>query len=151
MQQLRILNSKDIKELNKIIISNWGCELETDCALLQSSRDKIYLISKNITQLDLSKMRMDVVGLYIGELHENRFRLSIEGSQIIGPKAAKNVVEVSESEMRNWLKGNDVDNISSSKGDVILKCGNDYIGCGSAGPECIKNFVPKNRRILSND
>ncbi len=151
MQHFKVLNSKEVKELNKMILSNWGCELETECAFLKSSRDKIYLISRDITQIDVSKIRIDVVGLYIGELQDNRFRISIEGSQLIGPTATKNLVEVSEDDMRSWLKGNDIPNNSNFHGDVILKHKTDFIGCGSAGAEIIKNFVPKNRRILASD
>ena len=82
---------------------------------------------------------------------ENEIRLSIEGSQIIGPKAAKNVVEINEEQTKEWLKGEDleIDGKSNYSGFVIIKHNADFLGTGKYKENKILNYVSKSRRISS--
>ena len=89
--------------------------------------------------------------MYFCEIKNDELRLSIEGTQLIGPTAKKNVVEITKEEMRSWLKGNNLQKETDCKGFAIIKYGNDYLGCGKIRKNEIINFVPKTRRIMSND
>ena len=152
MLSLKILNSKDAKKILKIISEHWGAEIDKDYAFLINSKNNVYIINKEVGEFPLETMRINSMGLYFGELGEDCLRLSIDGSQIVGPHAKKNVVEASKEEMASWLRGNDLDKeFSGSNGFVILKHGKDYIGCGRYSNGTIKNFVPKTRRIKSAD
>lgn len=79
MHNLRILNAKEIKEVKSKITAQWDAELITEFGFLLSSNDKVYLVSKDISRIDYEKLRLQVVGLYFGEIMENgELRLSIE-------------------------------------------------------------------------
>ena len=101
--------------------------------------------------MDISKLRMDSMGLYFGTLAKGGLRLSIDGSQLIGPLAKKNVLEVDKKEMRCWLKGNELEKQVEMEGYIIMKCEKDYLGCGFPKNGRIMTFVPKSRRILAAD
>ncbi|HLG24706.1 MAG TPA: hypothetical protein VI564_07295 [Candidatus Nanoarchaeia archaeon] len=152
MQQLKILNSKEIKEVTKLIGDQWDSDLKLDYGFLKSAKNRIFLINKEISKIDLTKLRINSMGMYFCELDERGIRLSIEGSQLIGPHAKKNVVEINSLESRNWLRGEDLEKeCLSISGSVIIKNKNDFLGCGKYNNGKILNFVSKTRRISSKD
>ena len=108
-------------------------------------------INKDIAKISLDKIRINSIGLYIAELKNNEVRLSIEGSQIIGPKAKKNVIELEEKNEREWLKGRDIELKTKEKGFVILKNKDNYLGSGKVKQNNILNFIPKIRRLNVSD
>jgi NOL1/NOP2/fmu family ribosome biogenesis protein len=85
--------------------------------------------------------------LYFAETGDDRVRLSIEGSQIIGKIATKNILEVDEETAKKWIKGGDIPSEQEFEGFVIIKNGSDFLGCGKYRQKTILNFIPKARRI----
>src|SRR3990167_3375718 len=108
MPELKFLNSKETKEILKLIEEQWGAKLNLDYTFARNSKNRIFIVNKDISKIDFSKLRINSIGMYFCDL-ENEIRLSIEGSQIIGPKAAKNFVEISEEQVKQWLKGEDLE------------------------------------------
>jgi len=152
MTQLKILNAKQIKIIRQKILEQWGADFKTDFAFLISSKNKIYIVSRDISKICYEKLNVDVVGLYFGEIMKNgELRLSIEGSQLIGSKATKNVVEISDEDVRKWLFGENIKTESKCSGFIILKNKNDFLGTGKIKENEIINFVPKIRRISSEN
>ena len=94
--ELKILNKKEIKRILEKIKEQFGVyNFEFDYGMLMNKEGKIFLVSKAINKVDLSKLRINIIGLYIERL-EKEIRLSIEGSQIFGKYASKNVYEVTQ-------------------------------------------------------
>ena len=151
MQNLKILNKKEIKNIFSLIEKQFGCKTNLDYVFLINKKNKIYVVNKEVFDFDLTKLKINSLGLYFAQLKDNEIRFSIEGSQIIGPKAKKNVVELNEKEARNWLKGFDLDKKTKNNGFVIIKHKNDFLGCGKQVKEKILNYVPKNRRLMASD
>ena len=151
MQNLKILNSKEIKKIHSMLNENFGFEEKLDYGFLANNKNKIYIINKDFADIDIEKIRINSLGLYLGETYDNDIRLSIEGSQIIGKKAKKNVVELDKQETKDWLRGIDIEKETGIRGFIILKHNTDFLGCGKAVDKKILNFVPKNRRLKVND
>lgn len=147
MQKIKILNNKEIKEIFNLIETQWDAKLRLDYAFLKTEKDKIYLVNKDISKIDLSKLRINSIGMYFAEMRDNNIRLSIEGSQIIGPKAKKNVLELNEKELKEWMQGNDLEKETSLSGFLIIKNKDDYLGCGKSRDGKVLNFIGKARRI----
>ena len=108
MHELKILNGREIKETFELIEKQWGAKVKIDYGFLKNSKGRIFIISKDISKIDISKLRLNSVGMYFCEIDSKGIRLGIEGSQIIGPKATKNIVELDEEETRKWFKGEDL-------------------------------------------
>ena len=144
---LKILNKKAIKEILALIKNQWGASIDLDYAFLRDGKDRIYIVNKEFVEVPLDKLKINKIGLYFGQLAHNELRLSIEGSQLIGEKAKKNVLEVSREQARKWLRGEDLKTKEDVKGFVLIKHGNDFLGTGKFKQGEILNFVPKGRRL----
>lgn len=148
MPELKILNNKEVKEIFEMIEEQWGAKLKLDYGFLKNNKNRIFIINKDISKIDISKLRLNSVGMYFCEIDNSGIRLSIEGTQIIGQKAAKNVIELNESETRQWFKGEDIEKeCKDCKGFVILKYKNDFLGNGKYVNGKILNYVSKTRRV----
>ncbi len=151
LNKWKVLNSKEVRAVAELVEHQWGCDLSglrESSAFLEGSDGDIFLISRAVEGLDLENIRIDSLGLYFGQLRNNELRLSIEGSQLIGNLAIKNVVEIDGGQLREWLGGNSIEmGISGSTGYVIIKHNNDFLGCGKCKDGKILNFVPKARRV----
>ena len=148
---LRALSTRDLKPILAIIQKQWGAEIDFPWAWYQSTKNDLFVVSKDITKIDARKLRINSVGLYLGELKHGELRLSIEGSQLIGPHAKKNVVDLNSKELREWLRGTDLEKPVKEEGFVIIKSGDDYVGTGKVKEGKILNFVPKARRLMVAD
>lgn len=154
MHRINILNSKEMKYIFNFIRQQWGVEgfsFIEDFVFRMGEDNSIYISNREVFDIDFSKLRIDVLGLYIGQWRNGDFRFSIEGSQLFGPHALKNVVELSREASRDWLKGKDLDVETDCSGFVIVKCGDDFMGCGRIKESRLLNFVPKIRRITCED
>ena len=149
MPQLQILNSKEIKEILKLIEKQWSAKLKPDYAFLRNNKNRIFIINRDVSKIDFSKLRINSIGMYFCDL-ENGIRLSIEGSQIVGPKAAKNIVEINESQVKQWLKGEDLEVNGNYSGFVIIKHNDDFLGTGKFKENKVLNYVSKSRRIKTS-
>ena len=150
MPQLKFLNRKETKEILKLIEEQWGAKLKLEYTLVKNNKNRVFIINKDISKIDFSKLRINSIGMYFCDL-ENEIRLSIEGSQIIGPKAAKNIAEINESQVKQWLKGEDleIEGKSNYSGFVIIKRNTDFLGTGKYKSGKVLNYVSKSRRISS--
>ena len=148
MPELKILNSREIKEIYKLIEEHWGAKVKLGYGFLKNNKNRVFVISKDISKIDISKLRLNSIGMYFCETNNLGIRLSIEGSQIIGPKATKNVVGLNEEETKKWFKGEDLEKeCKDCSGFVILKHKNDFLGNGKYANGRILNYVGKTRRI----
>lgn len=145
-----ILNSRQVKELIEKLTEQYGAVPQNfkEHGFIRG-KDNIYLITKDLALANLEGLRVNNLGLYIAEyrLDKNQIRLSIEGSQIIGPTATKNVCEIDIDQRAQWMRGNDLELTGDYSGHVIIKCGNDFLGTGKYKDNKILNHVPKARRL----
>lgn len=152
---LKKLNSKEKKKILKVLEENYGFTDKLDYIfLLKEKKGKIYLLNKEFEDIDLEELKVDSLGLYLGALLDNnKIRLSIEGCQLIGPFAKKNVFEINDALHKLWIRGYNLEVNPEMNGFIIIKHNKDFIGCGKFVFEegQIHNYIPKARRILSKD
>jgi NOL1/NOP2/fmu family ribosome biogenesis protein len=146
MQKLKILNSKEIKQIMNMLKEQYGFNEKPDYVFLKSSKEKIYIINRNMANIDLTKLRIDSMGLYFGGFQKDGFRLSIEGSQIIGKKAKKGIINLDDKQKTQWLKGEDI--TYEGEGYVIVKNKQDILGSGKIKDNKLLNYIPKARKLV---
>jgi NOL1/NOP2/fmu family ribosome biogenesis protein len=147
--QGNFLNRKEIKHILHQLEEQWGFTQDLDYAFFMNNQRRVALVNKEFALVADAKLRLNSLGLYFCELMENgEVRLSIEGSQLVGPYATKNVVDVDFLTAKCWMYGED---LPLSLGDVtafvILKHGDYFLGCGRYKNGVVSNHVSKNRRI----
>ncbi len=151
-EALNILNSKETKHVLKLLEEEFGFTGNfKQYAVLQNKKDKLYLVNREIANIPLDALGIDSIGMYFGEVMGYGIRLSIEGSQLIGKDCTKNVIEIAPDEMKAWLRGHDLELEGEYHGFVLLKSGNDFLGCGKFKEGKILNYIPKARRITAED
>ena len=106
-------------------------------------------MTKDISKIDLNELRINSLGMYFGEVNRGELRLSIEGSQMLGKSAKKNVLVLDEDDADKWMKGEDFDVETKLKGFVIIKNKDDFLGCGRIANGKLLNYVKKERRVNS--
>lgn len=151
MQNLKILNKKEIKNILSIIKKQFDADVKLDYVFLINNKNRLYIVNKEVFDINIDKLKINSFGLYFGEFRSDGLRLSIEGSQLIGPYAKKNVLELDDKQAREWLKGYDSFLKLKEKGFVIIKNKNDFLGCGKVVENKILNYVPKTRRLRVSD
>jgi NOL1/NOP2/fmu family ribosome biogenesis protein len=147
MEKLQILNTREIKDILKKIKEQWGADFPKKYAFLMNTKNKIFIVNKDISKIDFDKLKINNLGLYFGEINKGELRLSVDGSQLVGPKAKKNIIELDKGETRLYMRGFDLEKKTKEKGFMIIKHNDDYLGTGKANGEKIFNYTPKERRI----
>jgi NOL1/NOP2/fmu family ribosome biogenesis protein len=142
------LKSKEAKDILNLIDRQWGGTLDLEGhALFQNRKDNLYLASRDVGRVDLARLRVTAIGCYIGEYKHGELRPSIEGSQLIGPTATRNVADLDAAETQAWMRGEDIPKEGSWNGFVIVRHGRNYLGSGKCKDGKLLNYVPKTRRL----
>ena len=144
-----LMGSRDLKVFAQMIESQWGKvpELFSTVTFIKG-KDRIFIVSRELERLSKARIRVNSSGLYVAEVKGDNIRLSIEGSQLVGPTATKNVCDVSRDQVKDWFQGKDIQVNKTYDGFVILKYEDDFVGSGRFKDGFILNFVPKARRLI---
>lgn len=145
---LKILNKKEVKNILNLLDKQFGFKDKLDYVFLQHENGKLYVANRDIFDIDFKKIRINNIGSYFGQVRGNELRLSIEGSQLIGSYAKKNVIELNDKEKEGWMKGIDISYSEELSGFVLLKHRNDFLGCGKIVNNKLLNYIPKTRRLM---
>lgn len=150
MQKLKILNTRDVKKIRQIIQEFYGGFFVKDYAFLQNEKGRLFLVNKDLAKLDILKLRVDKIGLYIAEVKENSVRLSKEGVQLLAKEnesKLKNVVEIDDKEMKKYFVGENLDkDLGEESKFVLLSYLGDIFSCAKYKEGVIINHLPKIHR-----
>jgi NOL1/NOP2/fmu family ribosome biogenesis protein len=133
-------------EMWRLIGTQFGVNPLPGYRLLRSGKRRIRIVSEEAYQLVRLIPKPEVAGLYLGELGPSGIRLSLDGSQLIGPHATKQIVSLTPAQAEAWLRGESIDIKDSHRGYVIVRHQSDILGCGSLFGGRLHNFLPKDRR-----
>jgi len=147
---LRILNTKEKAEIQEKLREQFGIE-EIPGLLIQTGEERIFLFTGNLEEKEIRRLEktavIEKIGVYFATLVNNEIRLSIEGTHILKNQIKKNIFELNKEQAEEWMKGRELNIKIGKKGFIILKHGDDLLGCGKASEEKITNFIPKMRRL----
>lgn len=147
MQKLQILNTKEIREIKRLLEKQFGFAGNLDYVFLSNEKGRLFIITRDISRLDLSRLKVDRYGIYFGELRNQELRLSLEGAWLVRQKAQKNLVELTQEEVKQYFLGQDLEkDLSEENRFVLLKFKKDILGCARYKDKKILNFLPKIHR-----
>lgn len=157
MADIEPLNAKQKKELYAILHDHFGTDFKFPGYLFVSQKNKYYAIDEAYKDVAHLKINTKVLGLYVAEINKfKEIRLSIEGSQLVGPTATKNVLELTQEEAEKFIRGEDLDVTDREVSDVYyitytidrFTKSRDYLGCGKVKEGKLLNFISKGRRVV---
>ncbi|MBI4153354.1 hypothetical protein HY497_02425 [Candidatus Woesearchaeota archaeon] len=149
MKELAILNSRDVKGILKKLDEQFGIHCTLDYAFLMDQHKKIWLIHKDVNLVDFEQLRINSMGLYFAEINKyGEIRLTIEGSQLVGKLASKNVLILGKEQVKQYFKGEDVPVHLDVCGSpfLLLRFGDDFFGCAKLKEGVLLNYLPKVQR-----
>ena len=166
MENAQILNKKETRRILDQVTQQWACDTAPLEAMvfLKTKQDKYYVARKELFSFPLDQVRVSKLGMYFAEQHKNALRVSIEGAQLLGPSASRNVMVLDEEQLQQWLRGESLtlepslareQQIDTSQvpapGFVLIRHGDDFFGCGSYSKRTgqLTNYYPKIRRVQS--
>ena len=151
---LDILDKSEIESLQKIIDKNFKSAFDlNDFGVMLGSEEKIWLAARDVFTFDFSKLPVNSLGMNFGKIKKNdKMRLTIEGSQLVGSTAERNVAIISDVDAKKFLRGEDIDPMQKENCDehnfVIVKTeGGTVLGSALLAEGRLKNFLPKSRRL----
>ncbi|HIH31401.1 TPA: hypothetical protein HA235_01715 [Candidatus Woesearchaeota archaeon] len=159
MLRFDIMNSKETKHILEKLQEQYGFGIEKkdlDYIFLQTKEGRLYVVSRDLGNIDFDKLRIDMLGIYFGEIYKDKLRLSIEGAQIIGKNATKNILDLDYAQMIEWIQGKDIEFTDCGEEFVIVRYKNpktdqyDILGCGKFNKQSGKlmNYVSKSRKLV---
>ena len=152
MKFQKILNEREKKEIVEKLKEQFGIN-EVPGKIVMRGKERLFLYSGNLDEEEMEKLEslvfIERAGIYFAKIEEPNedIRLSIEGTQILKEQINKNIFEIPENLVDDWMKGRELNVQSGMKGFVVMKFGNEFLGCGKASENKIGNFIPKNRRL----
>ena len=149
---IHAINAKQRKEVAAIIFEAYGAVLPKDDVLFLLGEDKYSLGTRDVEPFLSVGLRIERIGVYIGQLQHGEFRLSIEGSQILGPLAKSRILTLTSTQRGEWLLGKDIQlesdaQLAASSHFHIIRCGADWLGAGKVKNGMLLNYVPKERYV----
>ena len=152
MNPLKIFNKKEKQEIELKLNEQFGIK-EIPGEIIMKGKEKLFLFSGSFNKRQIKILEgltiIERIGVYLAKIDERTkdIRLSIEGVQILKDQIKKNVFEIPEELVEQWMKGQELNIKTNKKGFLIMKYKDDFLGSGKASEEKIGNFIPKVRRL----
>ncbi len=149
MQRLTILNTREVKKINQMLQAQFDATLQNEYAYLQNQKNKLFVVTKDISRIELKNLRIDRYGLYLGEVRETSIRLSKEGAQLLvhENETVSNVIDLTTDETERYFKGEDIErDLGEGARSIILTHAGNTLGAAQYKEGTILNFLPKVHR-----
>jgi len=152
LERLRVLGADEKRNIEKQLQSQFGIK-EIPGKLIMIGGERLFVFLGDLDLEVLKKLDalglIDKAGVYFAKVLENEdeIRLTIEGCWLLKNQITKNIFEIPDEQMENWMKGQDLLIQTGKKGYIAIKYHSDILGCGKASQEKIGNFTPKSRRL----
>lgn len=165
MADCTALNSKAKKVFYQKLQDYFGTpkDFKLDGILFKNYKNKYYLLDNKYAEVAEKGFNSRVLGLYIAEINEyGEIRLSIEGSQLIGPSATLHLLELTPAQKERFIRGDDLDVTQDieTKGlknqfyiiyfinKFVMK---DFFGTAKVKNSQLFNYTPKARRVRDGE
>jgi NOL1/NOP2/fmu family ribosome biogenesis protein len=119
--------------------------------LIRTGKEKVRAFTGSLSKDEINELgsiaNVEIIGLYLFK-EEHDLRLSFEAPIALKDQITKGIIEISDTDAEEWMRGFDLP-MQISPGAVVVKNKEDFLGCGRSTGQKIANYVPKDRRIKS--
>jgi NOL1/NOP2/fmu family ribosome biogenesis protein len=150
--QVKKMSEEEVEGLKRIIEKNYGCNIDfSSYDFYVTKRNEVFIAIKNLEEELIKKA--SYFGFYFGKLKRNeKIQLSVEGSQIVGKIASKNIAILNDENISRFMESLECkwENLINCETNnfVLIKHGEDFFGCGILRENKIESLIPKARRIM---
>jgi len=154
-RSLEILDKAEVEGLQRTIDKNFGGSFRLrDYGVMLGSEERVWLAARDVFVFDFSKLPANSIGLNFGKMKRNeKMRLTIEGAQLVGATAERNVAVVADNDAERFLRGEDIgakhaENCEEHNFVIVKAESGRILGSALLAEGKLKNFLPKSRRII---
>ncbi len=114
--RLKIFNKKEKERFEEKLNEQFGIE-NIPGMILQKGTEKLYLFQGSLSEKQIYELEqtlpIEKVGIYFAKTVEERdgedkIRLSIEGTQILSDQINKNIFELNDEQVEEWMRGSEL-------------------------------------------
>ncbi len=146
--QIHFIKSSEKKRITEQLAQQFGIK-KIPYLLIESGKEKIRAFSGHLSKEEILQIgnitTIESIGIYFLKKEDN-LRLALDAAHLLKDQITKNIIEINESQLHDWLRGHDL-NIQTSPNPVILKFNEDIVGYGKSTSQKILNYIPKDRRL----
>ena len=152
MNGIKILNQKEKAEIESQLKEQFGISKILG-KIFMRGEERFFLFSGDFDESKIKSLEkvafIERIGIYFAKKEKDckEIRLSIDGVQALQNEIIKNIFEIPDEMVEQWMSGRELNIKTGMKGFIVIKNKNDFLGCGKASEEKIGNFIPKNRRL----
>jgi len=129
---MKILSYSERKLLQELLYQQHGVrEAFEEFILIMGGDGKVRAANPETIEVARKLRKVLQIGLYVAKYRKNKNEvfLSIEGSQLLNNQISKNIVELSEEECREWMRGAPVPlSINTGSRYIVGKIDKIYLG-----------------------
>jgi len=145
---IKFVKSSEKKKILAELNEQFGIE-KLPYLLVESGRERIRAFSGSLSKEEILQMshltNIEQIGLYLIK-KEDSLRLSMDAIHLLKSQITKNIIEITESQFNDWIRGKDI-SIPAQRVNIIIKYKKDLIGFGRSTGEKVYNYIPKDRRL----
>lgn len=151
---IHIFSNQETQEILHKLNEQFGIQ-KIHGKLIKIGKERIFLFQGDFSEEQIKNLEkitfIERTGIYFGTVFDltGEIRLSIEATQIFKDQIIRNVFEIDNEQLENWMQGQELNIQSGLRGIVIIKHKDNFLGCGKASENKIGNFISKNRRLKS--
>lgn len=145
------LTRRELRRINDLIERAYGARLEEDGHHYFMRKRDLFRVSRDLERVDIDKIDEVFAGLYLCEVLDETVRFSVEGSQLLGPRAQHRVITLEPDEWFTWLERHDIAADRFADMDdgfyLVRNARGDFFGSGLMKDSTLKSWVPKGRAV----
>jgi NOL1/NOP2/fmu family ribosome biogenesis protein len=146
--KIQFIKSPEKKKIVQQLTEQFGLS-ELPYLLVESGKEKIRGFSGTMNKEEIEELSeiapIESIGLYLIRV-EHDIRLSFDASHILSNQFNKNIVDISDLDYEEWIRGYDIP-LQVPSGTYLIKYKDDFLGCAKSNGEKLINHVPKERRL----
>lgn len=150
MASIKFIKSNEKRKILKELENQYGIT-ELPYLLIQGGKSRLRAFSGHLSKEEMYLLsdltNVEVIGAYAISRRDNDLRLSFDIITLLKDQITKNIVEISDKQLDEWLHGQDLEIPNIPRGLVTIKHNNDFVGAGKSNTEKIFNYVPKERKL----
>lgn len=143
-----ILGRAERKGLFQELKESFGFEGKLPYGFLRI-QERVKVLSRDFKNFKVEGLTIENLGLLFGKWVDEGLILTLEGSQMVGRKATKNVLELGSDQAGTWMTGGGIE-VEGKRLEgkiVIIKHNGDFLGCGKISQGRIWSPIPPHRRV----
>ncbi len=151
--KVELLDNTKKKKILEMLEREYGIS-KLNYLLLQTGKGKYRIYSGGLSRDELNMLaktiHIEIIGAKMCKIEDDKIRMDFDIINIpeIKEQINKNLVEIEEKDVADWMKGDNLNIKTNSKSSyLIIKNNKDLLGTGQNANVLIKNYIPKERRV----